>query len=70
MEINTESHDLLGFSKLFLVKKYGYDKRRPHFSSLIMSGQMSRNEALVKLKQPAYENHSLMIEDISYVCKN
>lgn len=57
------------FQNYFLVKKYGYDKRRPHFSSLIMSGQMSRNEALDKLQQPAYENNSLMIEDISFVCK-
>ena len=40
------------FQNYFLVKKYGYDKRRPHFSSLIMSGQMSRNEALVKLNNP------------------
>ena len=57
------------FQNYFLVKKYGYDKRRPHFSSLIMSGQMSRNEALDKLQQPAYENNSLMIEDIRFVCK-
>lgn len=57
------------FQNYFLVKKYGYDKRRPHFSSLIMSGQMSRSEALDKLRLPAYEQNSLMVEDISYVCK-
>ena len=34
-----------------------------------MSGQMSRGEALDKLQQPAYEQNSLMVEDISYVCK-
>ncbi len=29
----------------WLVKKFGYDKRRAHFSSLILTGQMTREEA-------------------------
>jgi hypothetical protein len=44
------------------------DKRRPHFSSLIVSGQMTRAEALVKLDEPLYESAELEI-DITYFCK-
>ena len=34
-----------------VVKKFGYDKRKAHFSSLILSGQISREQALDKLKK-------------------
>ena len=30
----------------WLPTKFGYDKRRAHFSSLILTGQMTRDEAL------------------------
>lgn len=60
------------FTKLFqnhyLPQKFGMDKRRPHFSSLIVSGQMSRDEALVKLNEPLYDSAELEI-DITYFCK-
>lgn len=60
------------FTKLFqnhyLPVKFGYDKRKPHFSSLIVSGQMSREEALAKLAEPLYDPQELEI-DIAYFCK-
>ena len=60
------------FTKLFqnhyLPVKFGYDKRKPHFSSLIVSGQMSRDEALANLAEPLYDPQELEI-DISYFCK-
>ena len=34
----------------WLLKKFGYDKRKAHFSSLILTNQMSRKEAIEKLK--------------------
>ncbi|MGR3173264.1 MAG: N-acetyl sugar amidotransferase [Candidatus Scalindua sp.] len=37
-----------------LPKKFGYDKRRSHFSSLICSGEMTRIEALTALKMEIY----------------
>lgn len=37
----------------WLPVRFGYDVRRPQFSSLILTGQMSREEALERLKQPA-----------------
>ena len=60
------------FTKLFqnyiLPTRYGYDKRRPHLSSLIVSGQMKRKEAIKKLKMPLY-NQSNLKNDIDYFCK-
>lgn len=60
------------FTKLFqnhyLPVKFGYDKRRPHLSSLIVSGQMTREQALVELEQPLYDAQELEI-DIAYFCK-
>jgi N-acetyl sugar amidotransferase len=38
----------------WLPTKFGYDKRRAHFSSLILTGQMTRAEALEKIAIPAY----------------
>lgn len=36
----------------WLPKRFGYDVRKPQFSSLILTGQMTRNDALEKLKEP------------------
>jgi len=60
------------FTKLFqnhyLPVKFGYDKRRPHLASLIVSGQMFREDALAKLQEPLYDPQELEI-DIAYFCK-
>ena len=56
------------FQNYYLPTKFGYDKRRPHLSSLIVSGQMTRQEALVKLEEPLYDPQELDI-DIAYFCK-
>ncbi len=59
------------FTKLFqnhyLPQKFGYDKRRPHFSSMIVSGQITRDEAVRKLAEPLYESEEL-VADIDYLC--
>ena len=39
----------------WLPQKFGYDKRRAHFSSLILTGQMSREEALARIAKPAFD---------------
>lgn len=52
----------------WLVKKFGYDKRKAHFSSLILTGQMTREEALQKLAEPPYDEN-LAMEDLEYVAK-
>jgi len=56
------------FQNFYLPTKFGYDKRRPHFSSLIVSGQMNRDEAIAKLEEPLYEPEELEI-DIAFFCK-
>lgn len=50
----------------WLPSKFGYDKRRAHFSSLILTGQLSRDEALAKIAQPAYDEATLA-QDFEYV---
>lgn len=56
------------FQNYYLPVKFGYDKRLPHLSSLIVSGQMTREQALEELKQPLYDPQELEI-DIEYFCK-
>jgi len=36
----------------WLPRKFGFDRRRAHFSGLIMTGQMGRDEALERIKRP------------------
>ena len=50
----------------WLPRKFGYDKRRAHFSSLILTGQLSREEALVKLSSPAYDE-ATVAQDFEYI---
>lgn len=52
----------------WLIKKFGYDKRRAHFSSLILTGQLSREEALEKISHPPY-GESQAMQDLEYVAK-
>ena len=56
------------FQNYYLPTKFGYDKRKPHLASLIVSGQMTRVDALAKLQEPLYEPNELEI-DITYFCK-
>jgi N-acetyl sugar amidotransferase len=56
------------FQNHYLPVKFGYDKRRPHLSSLIVSGQMTREEAVKELAEPLYDPKELEI-DIAYFCK-
>jgi len=52
-------------------EKYGIDKRKAHLSTLIMSGQMSRDDAKQELLHSPYGegNENLIEEDIEYVLK-
>ncbi|WP_354557554.1 N-acetyl sugar amidotransferase [Rhizobium aquaticum] len=56
------------FQNYYLPKKFGYDKRLPHYSSMILSGQMTRDEALRKLSEPLYDSRELET-DIAFFCK-
>lgn len=51
----------------WLIKKFGYDKRKAHFSSLILTGQLDRDEALKILAEPPYPEKEAM-KDMQYIC--
>ncbi len=51
-----------------LYRKFGYDKRKGHFSSLICSGEMTREEALKELKNESYSLKTQK-KDKEYVIK-
>lgn len=51
-----------------LIEKFGIDKRRAHLSNLILSGQITREQALEEIEKPAY-NADLLAEDLAYVAK-
>lgn len=46
--------------------KFGYDKRRAHFSSLILTKQMTREEALERIARPAYSEETVA-QDFEYI---
>jgi N-acetyl sugar amidotransferase len=51
-----------------LPTKFGYDKRRSHLSSLICSGETTRDAALKELDKPTYQP-AMQEEDREYVVK-
>jgi putative aminotransferase len=44
------------YEDYWMPRKFGYEKRRAHFSSLIMTGQMTRDEAIGRLKTPEMDD--------------
>lgn len=56
------------FQGYYLPTKFGFDKRRAHLSSLICSGQMTREQALTELDKPAYDA-DLLRQDKQFVLK-
>lgn len=46
----------------WLPKKFGYDTRKVQYSSLILTNQMTRDEALAKLALPAYDEETIAQE--------
>lgn len=52
-----------------LPNKYKYDKRKPHLSTLVMSGQLSREEALRELEKNPYPSEDLLQEDLEFFIK-
>jgi len=53
----------------WLPNKFGYDKRRCYDSSLILTGQMTREEALRDLEQQPYDK-AIAMEDKKYICEH
>jgi N-acetyl sugar amidotransferase len=56
------------FQGHYLPVKFGYDKRRAHLSTLIMAGDISREQALAEMEKSPYAALNLE-EDLDYVVK-
>lgn len=54
------------FEAYWLPTRFGYDTRRVQYSSLIQTGQTTREEAIKKLEQPAYDPATID-EDFEYI---
>ena len=61
------------FTRLYqgyiLPRKFGVDKRKLHLSTLIVSGQLSRDNALIGLEGIPYPSEADMQTDITYFLK-
>lgn len=54
------------YEDYWLPRRFGYEKRRAHFSSLIVTGQMTRESALDRLSKPEMDEHFLT-QEFEYV---
>ncbi|APG62489.1 LPS biosynthesis protein [Sphingorhabdus lutea] len=54
------------YEDYWMPKKFGYEKRRAHFSSLIMTGQLTRDAALERISKPEMDEHFLR-QEFEYV---
>lgn len=52
----------------WLPERFGFDTRRVQFSSLILTGQMTREDALGQLERPAYDPETINHE-FDYIAK-
>ena len=54
------------YEDYWLPRRFGFEKRRAHFSSLIMTGQMTREQALDRISKPEMDEHFLK-QEFEYV---
>jgi len=54
------------YEDYWLPRRFGFEKRRAHFSSLIMTGQMTRDEALERISRTEMDEHFLR-QEFEYV---
>lgn len=54
------------YEGFWLPRRFGYDTRKVQYSSLILTGQMTRAEALERLRLPAYDEATIA-HDFEYV---
>lgn len=56
------------YESYWLPQRFGFDPRRVQFSSLILTGQMERDEALQRLAKPAHDPSSIS-QEFDYIAK-
>ncbi len=52
----------------WLPRKFGYERRKAHLSSLVLTGQMTRDEALARVATPELDEQTLR-EEFEFVAK-
>jgi N-acetyl sugar amidotransferase len=57
------------YQGFILPNKFGVDKRKVHLSTLVIAGQMSREDALAGIADIAYPSASELQQDLEYFCK-
>lgn len=50
------------YEDYWMPRKFGFEKRRAHFSSLIMTGQLTRDAALDRIARPEMDDHFIKQE--------
>jgi N-acetyl sugar amidotransferase len=65
---HSESRFTKFYQEIYLPRKFNFDKRRLHLSSLIVSGQMTRAHALAELDQPNSTPEQIR-RDVRFVAK-
>ncbi|MFN9451326.1 MAG: N-acetyl sugar amidotransferase [Rubrivivax sp.] len=65
---HSESRFTKFYQDIYLPRKFAFDKRRLHLSSLIVSGQITRKEALLELTEPPLSSIQIR-RDIKYISK-
>jgi N-acetyl sugar amidotransferase len=67
-----EKHHESRFTRFYegywLPQKFGYDKRRTYLSSLVLTGQMTRAQALERIAKPALDDQAVA-QEFEYVAK-
>ena len=56
------------FESFWLPRKFGYDRRKAHFSSLILTNQMNRDAALDRISRHELDEQTL-IQEFEYVAQ-
>lgn len=57
------------FQSYYLPKKFGYEKKRAHISSLIVGGELSREQGLIDVADDTIYPERKMLEDRDYILK-
>lgn len=57
------------FQSYYLPKKFGYEKKRAHISSLIVGGELTREQGLIDMADDSAYPESEMLEDRDYILK-
>lgn len=56
------------FQAHYLPTKFGYDKRKAHLASIVVTGEITRDEAIKELEKPLYTDNELA-EDKAFIAK-